>query len=447
MRDTRRQPTIRIGSDGIWAANHEDDGARLRATLDSLLDPHLVFSAVRDQTGTIVDLTVDDVNDAACVYVQMSRQELLGSSLKTRFPGAAASGLLARLIDVIETGKALVVDDAPFLNKIVNENRYYDVRGVCLGRDEFVVTMRDVTERHQAATRLAESEERYRLLAENAWDVIWTMGIDGSITYVSPSVERVRGITPEVAAAQSLDQMLTPDSAAQVGQYFADLYVAMEAGEVPPIYHGEREYYRKDGSIMIGELQVIPQVDATGQVVQILGVTRDISERRYFEQELERLAVTDPLTGVLNRREGERVFTAHLVEARRYDMPVSLLMFDLDHFKSINDTYGHQVGDFVLIELAQRITENLRASDTLARWGGEEFVVLMRQCTIVDAAALAERLRAVVADTPFDTVGTVTVSIGAAELRPDDEFTSWIDRADRAAYAAKAAGRNAVRGQ
>jgi diguanylate cyclase (GGDEF)-like protein/PAS domain S-box-containing protein len=424
---------------------NENDGPLLRATLDSLLDPHMVFGAVRDESGTIVDLTVDNANDAACVYLQSTLQEILGSSIRTRYPRAAASGLLVRVTEVIDTGAVLVVDDAFFVNDITDENCFYDIRGVGLGKDQFVLTIRDVTERHQVSARLAESEERYRLLAENAWDVIWTMGIDGSITYVSPSVERVRGITPEEAAAQTLDEMFTPDSAAQVEQYYAELYAAMDAGEVPPIYLGEREYYRKDGSIMLGELQVIPQVDATGQVVQILGVTRDISERRYLEQELERLAVTDPLTGVLNRREGERVFTAEMAEAQRYDTPMSLLMLDLDYFKSVNDTYGHQVGDAVLVEWARRITENLRASDTLSRWGGEEFVVLMRQCAINDATALAERLRTLVAGTPFATVGTITVTIGVTELRPDDEFTNWIDRADRALYAAKSAGRNAVR--
>ena len=424
---------------------NENDGTLLRATLDSLLDPHMVFGAVRDDSGTIVDLTVDNANDAACVYLQLSLQEILGSSLKTRFPRTATSSLLVRVSEVIDTGSVLVVDDAPFVSEITDENCYYDIRGVGLGQDQLVLTIRDVTERHQISARLSESEERYRLLAENAWDVIWTMGIDGSITYVSPSVERVRGITPEEAVAQTLDEIHTRDSAAEVRQYYADLYAAIEVGEVPPIYRGELEYYRKDGSIMLGELQVIPQLDATGQVVKILGVTRDISERRYFEQELERLAVTDPLTGVLNRRESERVFTAEMVEAQRYDTPMSLLMLDLDYFKSVNDTYGHQVGDVVLVEWARRITENLRASDTLSRWGGEEFVVLMRHCSIDDATALADRLRTLVAATPFDTVGTITVTIGVTELRPDDEFTNWIDRADRALYAAKSAGRNTVR--
>ena len=312
--------------------------------------------------------------------------------------------------------------------------------------------VRDITdevelqrERDDAVQALAASERRHRLLAENAWDVVWTMGMDGSITYVSPSVERVRGFTPAEAAAQTIDQINTPESAARVMEYFASLYAAIGAGTEPPEFRGEMEYYRKDGSIMLAELQVIPEIDDDGHVIQVLGVSRDISERRRYEEELNRLAITDPLTGVWNRRHGEDLFTADLLEARRYGPAMCLLMLDIDHFKTINDTHGHQVGDRVLVELCQRLTGNLRTSDVLARWGGEEFVIVMRHCTLADAIPLADKIRHLIADTPFDDVGTVTVSIGAAELHPDDDLPSWLDRADKAMYQAKATGRNRVR--
>ena len=290
-------------------------------------------------------------------------------------------------------------------------------------------------ERDRAVRDLSESETRHRLLAENAWDVVWTMGVDGSITYVSPSVERMRGITAEEAAAQTLDQIHPPDSAAKVTAYFTQLYAAMAAGEVPPIYHGEREYYRKDGSIMYGELQVIPQVDESGNVVQILGVTRDISDRKEMEDELRHLAVTDPLTGIWNRRQGEKLINEVLVEADSQPA-LSLLMVDVDHFKYINDTVGHQSGDQVLIELARVIRDNLRASDVLTRWGGEEFVILMQQCGIKDAIHRAESLRALIESRSFDDGVKVTVSIGVAEVDSDDDLAACLRRADVAMYQA-----------
>ena len=301
----------------------------------------------------------------------------------------------------------------------------------------------DITELHEAETRLMNSEKRSRLLAENAWEVIWTMDLDGKITYVSPAVERMRGITPEEAMRQSLDEIHPPESAASVADYYRQVFAAIEAGAEPPMFRGENEYYRKDGSIMTGELQVIPHLDGSGKVIELIGVTRDISERKVFEAELRNLAVTDTLTGVWNRRHGTELLTADL-SARRPGQALSLLMLDIDHFKTINDTFGHQAGDHVLIEIASRLRRSLRGSDMVARWGGEEFVVLLRDCALPDALRLAEDIRAAIAEVPFGALGSLTVSVGAAEVRADEDLTSWLGRADQALYRAKRAGRNEV---
>lgn len=432
-------------NDNAGSAREAIESPSLRTILDAMLDPHIVLTALRDVSGRIVDFRYDDVNTAACEFFRISRHDVLGHTLQTMPPGLVGADALSLCADVIETGFPLTLDDNARDGDDGDdgETRYNDVRAVRAG-ESLLLTLRDATQRHLEAEELAASAERFRLLAENAYDVIWTMGVDGSITYVSPSVERVRGITPDEAMAQSIDQIHPPESAALVAHYFGELYAAMAAGLVPPRYHGEREYFRKDGSIMLGELDVIPQVNANGQVVQILGVTRDISERRQFEEELARLAKTDPLTGVWNRREGERLLATDLADSRRYQPATSLLMVDLDHFKVINDTHGHHAGDRVLRELTGRLTGNLRDSDVLVRWGGEEFIILMRHCTIADALAVGEKLRALVAATPFEGVGTVTVSIGAAELEAEDDITSWLARADQGMYEAKRAGRNRV---
>lgn len=313
------------------------------------------------------------------------------------------------------------------------------------GQPGRVVELRDVDAEMIAIAALEQSEVQYRLLAENAYDVVWTMSLEGTITYISPAVLRTRGLTPEEAMRQSLEEIHPAGSLALVQQYFSDLGVALAAGSALPDFHAEIEYYRKDGSCMWGELQVTVQVDKNGKPVQIMGVTRDISARKHYEAELNRLAITDPLTGVWNRRHAEDLLVSDMAEARRYGPALSLLVIDIDHFKRVNDTYGHQTGDRVLVELTNRLSANLRASDVLARWGGEEFVVMMRQCSITDAIPLAEKLRLLIADTPFDGVGYMSVSIGAAQLHESDDVRSWIDRADRAMYQAKAAGRNALR--
>jgi len=305
-------------------------------------------------------------------------------------------------------------------------------------------SIRDITLLHQTQSELRLSEARYRLLAENAWEVIWRASLDGTINYISPAVERVRGFTPAEAMHLSLDETHPPESAASVVEFYRRLFAAIEDGSEPPVFRGEQEYYRKDGSIMEGELQVIPHLDADGKVVEILGVTRDISERKVFEAELTRLAGTDAVTGVWNRRHGESLLVVDSALAGREGRQLSALMVDIDHFKSVNDIYGHQAGDQVLAQVARRMLEAVRGTDIVARWGGEEFLIMLRDCGLDEAMAIAEKIRAGIADRPFKDVGSVSASIGVAELRAEEDLSSWIARADGALYQAKRSGRNAV---
>ncbi len=332
------------------------------------------------------------------------------------------------------------LDGRPVFSRVLVQSRRRSDGSVIL---EGVV--QDITELRQVEADLIRSEERHRLLAENAWEVVWTMGLDGSITYISPAVEQMRGFTPAQARCQTPEEINTPESAARVAEYFQRVFAAVEAGTDPPPFRGELDYYRKDGSIMAGELQVIPHVDASGQFVELIGVTRDISDRKMFEAELTRLAITDPVTGVWNRHHGTDRLVAETAQAGHdRSSPSSVLMIDIDDFKSINDNFGHQAGDEVLVELARRLGEAVRSSDMVVRWGGEEFIILLSDCPLDDAVARAEEVRNQVAEKPFPIVGAVTVSIGVAQLTAGEEAGSWLGRADEALYEAKRSGRNAV---
>ena len=166
-------------------------------------------------------------------------------------------------------------------------------------------------------------------------------------------------------------------------------------------------------------------------------------------EETQRLALTDSLTGINNRRHlfelGQRSFGA----AKRYGRPLSAVMFDIDHFKAVNDTYGHGVGDEVLVEVAARARRTVRDVDVLGRYGGEEFVVLLPETDRERGKTAAERIRAAIGDKPIETAAgplTVTVSAGIAEVAPDmNELVDLIDCADQALYEAKNAGRDCVR--
>jgi diguanylate cyclase (GGDEF)-like protein/hemerythrin-like metal-binding protein len=160
--------------------------------------------------------------------------------------------------------------------------------------------------------------------------------------------------------------------------------------------------------------------------------------------ELEKAASTDRLTGAWNRRRFEESILPEIALAHRLRRPVALIMFDLDHFKRVNDTYGHGVGDSVLVHTAQIIRLHLRASDALIRWGGEEFLVMAPGTREDGALALAEKLRAAVATYDFPGAGPVTMSLGVSEYAVGEGLPDWIERTDQALYLAKHQGRNRV---
>jgi diguanylate cyclase (GGDEF)-like protein len=159
---------------------------------------------------------------------------------------------------------------------------------------------------------------------------------------------------------------------------------------------------------------------------------------------LERLALTDPLTALSNRRAGERALEREVARARRSGSPFSIALLDLDHFKQINDVHGHAVGDDVLCEVSRILTSTFRASDLAVRWGGDEFLVLLPDVTLAGAAVFADRARLLVESLSFSGIPNVTVSGGIVEVRPDEDPRAAITRADAKLYQAKRAGRNRV---
>ena len=159
---------------------------------------------------------------------------------------------------------------------------------------------------------------------------------------------------------------------------------------------------------------------------------------------LEELATTDALTGAYNRRKFNELILAELERVRRYEHPLSLFILDIDHFKRINDTHGHEAGDEVLVVLADLIRAGIRATDSLARWGGEEFVVLSPEVTLEEAMRLAERLRTAAGTYEYSFVGKVTASIGVAQHRTGETPDELFARADEALYRAKEGGRDRV---
>ncbi len=209
-------------------------------------------------------------------------------------------------------------------------------------------------------------------------------------------------------------------------------------GAVVPQTHSTREVQRLSSTLDHMTRRLLTMNEAMEELVR-----QRTLELEHANQELERLASSDPLTGLLNRRGFDARLVTALALARRSGRPLSVITIDIDHFKRVNDTYGHEIGDNVLRSLALQLKARLRVSDAVARLGGEEFIVLLPDTALDDALQMARELVAMIEARPQELVGRVTISAGLSALRAEDEDAGpMLRRSDDALYAAKTAGRN-----
>ena len=249
------------------------------------------------------------------------------------------------------------------------------------------------------------------------------------------SIQRMR---PLISTISSPDDILLPlDPGLGIHFYLG----------APIVFRGHAT-----GLIALYNASAHPFTEKDAQVAELFAnqVAIAMDNSRRVEQ-MEKQAVTDELTNLYNRRAFADIAEKEVGRARRYQRPLALILFDIDHFKNVNDTHGHLVGDQVLRVLAAAVKKIVRATDTICRFGGEEFIVLMPEAMRDEAMAMAERLREKVSDiTVVAPEGTLslTISLGVAALEPDkdESLESLIGRADKAMYNAKAAGRNTVSG-
>ncbi len=305
----------------------------------------------------------------------------------------------------------------------------------------FLAVHHDVTAARAATAALTEAEARYRLLADNSADIISQMSIDGTVLYVSPSYERTFGSPAARVVGGRIGSNAHPDDEPALREAFQTV-----VGGVPVRMVGRRR--RADGSWMWLETNSEPLRDPrTGEVTGVLSAGRDITDRRAAELELERLALTDALTGLANRPLLHDRIRQAQHRLRRDPGHIALLMLDLDRFKLVNDSLGHGTGDALLVAVAARLQRCARPSDTVARLGGDEFVILLDRLTDPrQAGVVADRVLSALRE-PLQLPGldplAVRGSIGiTATANADHPAEALFREADLALYRAKDFGRD-----
>jgi diguanylate cyclase (GGDEF)-like protein/PAS domain S-box-containing protein len=415
---------------------------RLRTTLDSLLDPHLMLGPVLDLEGRIHDLRILRANPAAAAYNHIPLEEFVGLTVREFWPGHVSNGLFALYLEVLRTGEPLLLDDFLYRHEAYGEPRHFDIRAVKVG-EELSVTWRDVTDRAEAQKRLAASERQFRLLAENSTDVVCHLSADHRVVWVSPSLQSALGCEPGQWIGRPIQDVLASLEADPLPAWLE----ASPTGARPQRHHCRLRVRGCDGSHHWMETRSTPLLNDEGEPDGEVCTCRLIDNEVAAERELERRAATDSLTALLNREEVFRQIRGLTAGNQRRGQELAVLFCDLDHFKDVNDTFGHQAGDAVLQAMAERVRHCVRASDLAARVGGDELLVVLTGLhTLDDALLIAEKLRQLAREPVVIPEGEVRISlsVGVALARGEESIDDLIARADAAMYAAKQQGRDQV---
>lgn len=420
------------------------------------LDEHNIVS-VSDVHGNITA-----VNDKFCEVSQYSRDELMGQNHRLLKSGQHPDSFYNDLWATISSGKVwhgeicnrrkdgtfywVSSTILPFVGDDGLPSRYASVRTDITAIKEAQHVLKrshDELEQlvHLRSGELAEREEVLHAITNAAQDAVMMIDQAGLVTYWNPAAEQMFGFAEIEATGRNLHDLIVPEryiDRAHAGfSHFARSGEGPAIGKTTALQAKHRNGQEFPVDISLSAIKLRGQWSA-------VGIVRDATERVKTEERLRQLATTDTLTGICNRRRFDEVLANEINRAARFSSPLSLILFDIDHFKRVNDTFGHQTGDRVLIQLAVAIGGAIRTTDLFARWGGEEFIVLMPGSDISAARLLAEKLRMLLEKQPFADVVQVTCSFGVAEYAPGDNADGLLKKLDLCLYQAKAAGRNRV---
>lgn len=407
----------------------------LRSALEQSFNSVLITDAQPGPMGPRIVYA----NPAFCEMTGYSAAELLGQTPRI-LQGELTSP------EVLQSLRECLQADRFFRGSTINyrkDGRPYTVEwNISPVKDEAGVTTHYVSVQ-QDISAVTEARATSQLLAQAldaTQDAVMIANAQGEIEFVNHGFELITGYSRVEALGQNPAML---KSGEHTEAFYGRLWAAIQSGQTFRAVFINRH---KQGHLIHCEETVSPIRDAGGAVTHFVSVIRDQTARAHTEQTLREQATRDPLTDLLNRRAGEWQLERAFLAAREGQKPFCLIMADVDHFKAINDTWGHPAGDQVLQRVAGVLRTGVRATDSVVRWGGEEFLLVLPYCEQAAALLQAERLRERVAAAEQGEVGRVTVSMGVAELQRGETLANLMERVDQALYQAKHAGRNQVSG-
>jgi diguanylate cyclase (GGDEF)-like protein/PAS domain S-box-containing protein len=398
------------------------------------------FSSLQGGFVMTLDGVVVSANRRFCDITGYLRQEMLGMQVTDLIAADEVAAMQQRFLqnDLSRYSLKLVHKDQSIRYVMVSPMSF-----TFEGNNHRLAEFIDVTPLHEAQQAAIEGERKYSSIFNHAAVGIARVAPDGSWLECNDKVCDIVGYPREELLGLTFQDITHPDDLEK------DLGLVGEMLEGRrQTYSMEKRYYRKSGEIIWINLTVGLVRDYEGQPLYFISVIDDIDDKKRAEAQLKYMASHDSLTGLSNRRTVENTLEIEIARALRYERELAVVMIDIDHFKRVNDEFGHDIGDLALKALASHFHTILRTSDSAARFGGEEFLLVLPETDHSRALEISERLRKLVESKTINHdrgAISITVSMGVASLRTHGEHPrQLITSADDAMYRAKATGRNQV---
>ncbi len=373
------------------------------------------------------------INAAAIKRFRKKKKDLNGKYLEEVFDTKSSSGIQGAYIEVVRQTKEPVFYQYNLKGKIFQVSLFpiKNKTNSCI--ELFLLKMNDITESTQNENLLY----RYKQII-NAVDypvsfvddnLIYQTINDAFLLLYKKPLEKVIGSTIIDVVGNEVYKKIRKS-----------LDSCKEGDNIT--FHNWISY--SDGIKRFMEIKFFPVLSKNHLVSGIIISEIDVTHRKLIEEQLKELSISDKLTGIFNRAKFEESINQEIERQKRYSSHFSLIMFDIDNFKKVNDVYGHAVGDKVLIEIVNLVKQNIREVDLFSRWGGDEFIILLPHTRIENAVILGEKIRIKIEDHHFSGVGKMTCSFGVSDFKVDDKKELFLKKVDQALYEAKKIGGNRV---